>query len=623
MRRRLLLLLTVLVTALAAVVAGAPAAQAHAYLAASDPADGAVLESAPTSLVLTYSEHVELAATTITLVSSGGGRHVLGPLTLVASDDREAPTRVSAPLPALARGAYSVAWSTLSSDDLHATSGTFGFGVGVPAPAVGWSETAPDVPDAVLRALVLLGLLLGAAFPVTAGLLRRRGLGDGAATAVLARAVGGAALLGLVAGLALLASELSAHPAAAADVVRSRYGAWWTVRELGLAAVAGTLLVARRPGGARRATPWVVALGVTPVVAATAVLGHSGSGATGSLARVLLSCLHLASTATWVGTLVLLVVVLAARRPGRESVRSVLVGFAPVAVLGVAGTALTGVALAAGVVGSLDALLLTDYGRLLTAKTALVGLLMMAGALNHRRLRRGGRPLSRLVLAEAAGGLVVVLLTGLVTSGQPATERQLTADPAAPASLLGTAKVGDLQEELTLRPNLPGPNVAVLRVADSRRPSPGPVSAVSLGVVDASGRTTLVPATPLGDGRWSASVSLPQWGRSTVRSVVQRRGVEAVTTGDLDWTVAAPPGTPGVLVSRSDLSTPLTTAAWALAGLVALGLLVWLRRAARWRAAERSLGERAARASQTRPDGPRTVAASPPEAAALPGGNGH
>ncbi len=519
-------------------------------------------------------------------------------------------------VPDLARGAYQVAWSTLSSDDLHATSGTFGFGIGVPAPAVGWTETAPDVPEAALRALVLLGLLLGAAHPVAAGVLRRRGLGDGAATAVLARAAGGAALLGAVGGLALLVAELSAHPAAAADVLRSRYGAWWAVREVGLTAVA-LLLAGRRARAGRGGAAVVVA--VLPAALATALLGHSGSGDTGSPARTALSTLHVLSTATWVGTLGLLVVVLAARRPGRILTRSVLVGFGPVALVGVAGTAVTGVALAAGVVGSLDALLLTDYGRLLLAKVVVVGGLLVAGGVTHLRLRRraaAGAPLSRLVVAEAAGGLVVLLLTALATSGQPATQRQLLADPGTPGTLLSTAQVGDLQEELTLRPNLPGPNVAVVRVADSRRPSPGPVASVAVGIVDASGRTTLVPATRLGDGRWSAPVRLAQWGPSSVRTVVLRRGVAGSTTGDLDWTVASPPGTPGTLLSRAPLAAPLQAAAAALAGLVALGLLLALRRAARLHAAERSLLERALTASR-----PSTATVASPGVTVVPGGD--
>lgn len=622
--RRVLALVALLLAVGTGLLAGAPSASAHAFLASSDPADGAVLTQAPRTLTLTFSEHVEVAATSVVLVSADGTRRPLGPVTVAAGDDTEEPATVSAPLPPMTRGAYQVAWSTLSSDDLHATSGTFGFGVGVPAPAVGWTETAPDVPEAALRALVLVGLLLGAAHPVAAGVLRRRGLGDGAATAVLARAAGGAAVLAAVAGAALLVAELSTHAAAAGDVLRSRYGAWWAVREAGLVAV-GVLLARhpRRAGaahvGVARWGELAVAGAALPAALATAVLGHSGSGETGSPARVALSTLHVLSTATWVGTLGLLVVVLAARRPGWIAARSVLVGFGPVAVAGVAGTAVTGVALAAGVVGSLDALLLTDYGRLLLAKVALVGGLLLLGAVNHRRLRHRvgrGRALSRLVVGEAVGGLVVLLLTALVTSGQPATERQLVADPATPGSLLRTSQVGDLQEELTLRPNLPGPNVAVVRVADSRRPSPGPVAAVEVGVVDASGRTTLVPATRLGDGRWSASVSLPQWGSTSVRTVVTRRGVPAATVGDLDWTVSAPPGTPGVLVSRTSLAGPLQTAAWALAGLLALGLLVALRRVARTRAAERSLLARALAAPR-----PSTATVAPPGVTVVPGGD--
>src|SRR5437899_312933 len=49
-------------------------ASAHAYLARSAPADGSVLDRAPETLVLSFTEHVEQSATTVDIVD-GDGRH--------------------------------------------------------------------------------------------------------------------------------------------------------------------------------------------------------------------------------------------------------------------------------------------------------------------------------------------------------------------------------------------------------------------------------------------------------------------------------------------------------------------------------------------------------------------
>jgi len=386
---------------------------------------------------------------------------------------------------------------------------------------------------------------------------------------MVGRVVRAAALTAVAGGLVLLGLELLGAPASALDILDSRYGAWWSIRELGLLLVAaGAHVLAIGRVSSRTA---LVGCGTGAVLAvwAGALLGHSGSGATGSPVRVGLAIAHVLSTGSWLGTLTLLLLVVVRSRPAAAETRALFVAFAAVAVPAVGVMVATGLALASGLVGSLDALLLTDYGRLLSVKVLLLGALLVVGLTAHRRLRRSERPVCRLVLAEVVGGFAVLVLTGLMTSGQPALERPLTLDPRAPASTLVTQKVGDLQEELTVRPNQPGPNVAVLHVADSRRPSPGPVSAVTLVVVGAAGTETSVPATSTGSGSWSASLSLQQWGPVTIRTVVERRRTPA-SAGDLAWVTGAPARTPGPVLSRQPLAVPLQALAW----LVALIVLV-------------------------------------------------
>ena len=222
-----------------------PGAQAHAFLARSNPADGQVLAAAPAQLRLGFSESVVLAATQIDVVD-GSGRHITpSGLTLAAQGDQDAadanagqdteePVEVVAALPTLGRGSYRISWETLSSDDLHRTSGVLVFGVGQTVTAGGLDQPAPPPLEAGLRWLVLLGLS-GALGGALAGSLLRRG-GEGAPhppgavrAASLARrwSVGGA-VAAATAALVLLVTRLRprrrSRSAAVVELVRTALG---------------------------------------------------------------------------------------------------------------------------------------------------------------------------------------------------------------------------------------------------------------------------------------------------------------------------------------------------------------------------------------------------------------
>src|SRR6478609_12069594 len=173
LRRALLALAVTLGTALL-VGLGAGPASAHAYLASSNPADGATLATAPRTIELRFTEHVVLASTEITVTEPDGHRLTPTAMTLVESDeDQEAPATVVATIPALGVGAYHVSWRTLSSDDLHESAGIFAFGVQSEVQAAGPSETNPDLFELVGRWAVLAGLGAGLGAVVVGRLLGR------------------------------------------------------------------------------------------------------------------------------------------------------------------------------------------------------------------------------------------------------------------------------------------------------------------------------------------------------------------------------------------------------------------------------------------------------------------
>ncbi|MCB2176968.1 MAG: copper resistance protein CopC [Actinomycetales bacterium] len=111
--------------ALALLTVVAPAAQAHDQLISTDPPDGAVLDTAPASVGLTFSEDVLDISTTVVVAGPDGS------VPTTASVDG---TTVTAPLPAdLPDGAYTVTWRVVSSDG-HPVQGSFGFTVQAAGP---------------------------------------------------------------------------------------------------------------------------------------------------------------------------------------------------------------------------------------------------------------------------------------------------------------------------------------------------------------------------------------------------------------------------------------------------------------------------------------------------------
>ena len=595
-RRRILLALGALVAA--ALAGPVPAAQAHAFLASSSPADGQVLTTAPSELRLAFSEAIVLGATRVDVVD-GAGLH-LAPTSLTVEANQgpgasagtaEVPVELVVGLPVLAHGTYQVSWETLSADDLHHTTGVIVFGVAHPVTAAGLREPPPPPLEAGLRWLMFLGLsaALGGALAARlldrAELLDRGGGGriDGTRAGSVARlhsACGSIAAAGVA--VILLAGQLTSSRAGAAELLVSQYGLRWGVREVGLLLIVAAATA--RPGSraaARRSL--LLASGGVLACVGTALLGHSGAGATTDLTRVIASAAHLGAAATWAGGVVVLAVVLFARgrrrRSGDGSVRdgsvrnvsarAVLQRFGPPAASCVAVMVVTGVYLSSEVVGSVDAALATIYGRTLLLKVALVGVAGALALVNTVRLHRRGarRWPRRTVVAEAVVVVGILALAAVLTSAQPAMEPQLVRASSAATVGFIDRRVDDLQETVAISPNRPGPNVISVDVFNTRRPAPGRVRAVQVAWTSADG-VAMAPlsAAPLADGRWTVNATLGEPGVINVRVVVLREGLPE-TAAAYRWAVGGLP----------DLTRPAVVSTAPIGPLlknVALGLLV-------------------------------------------------
>ena len=612
-RRRAATLLAALVTLLVASVGLASSASAHAQLVGSNPADGTTLQTAPRQLRIDLTQSVFPDKTTVRVTDSSGRQVALGAPSVLVTGAKPGdpglvpragaqglPTTILADLPPLQPDVYRVSWSTLSTDDLHTTSGVFVFGVQrtVAHQAGQVSDPLPPPGELVTRVLLLLAaavaagsgsvlVLLGPDAATVPG-VRRRLLG------VAAAASGVAAVLGL-ALLLVQADVLGAGLSFAASVLSSpAFLLRWAGREAAaLAAAVAFALAWRRSDGGPRLSAGVgwPALGVFAVT--TALLGHTGSGS--RALDVAAHAVHVTASLVWAGTVVTAVVVLAPRRLRSEVLggdglrrrvlgRFGLVGLACLAAIVASGLVLVG----AGTV-SLDALLLSTYGRLVLLKVgALLGAVGVATVLTatlHPTLVparwRGVLRHRRWLLPAEALLLVAALALGATAAGaRPAVGTEWTPTSAAPPLL--SQEVADLVETVKVGPNAPGRNFVTVNVFETRRPSPGPVTGVDVTIHRAGGGDEVVALQAQGSGTWLAATDVfDEPGAWSFTVVAHRDGLPGLSAA-YAWLVADPSARLAAPVVSSapyqGLLDGLAGAA-AAAGLALLvGLLVARRR---------------------------------------------
>ena len=114
-------ILTFAISALLTVTAAATA-EAHAFLDHAEPRVGSTVSTAPRELVLSYTQNLEPAFSSVEVSDANGARVDLGKPRIDASTMRVG-------LKPLAAGTYRVRWKVLSVDT-HTTEGSFTFHVG-------------------------------------------------------------------------------------------------------------------------------------------------------------------------------------------------------------------------------------------------------------------------------------------------------------------------------------------------------------------------------------------------------------------------------------------------------------------------------------------------------------
>ncbi|OSC72519.1 hypothetical protein B5180_19855 [Streptomyces sp. BF-3] len=381
-------------------LAGAGPASAHAALTGSDPQDGAVVDTAPKEVTLSFSEAVSVGDDSIRVLDPSGKR----------ADTQAEPKDLSegstvrygvALHSGLPDGTYTVAWKAISADS-HPVSGAFTFSIGAP------SETTVALPSQEAG---------GGPVGVVYDIARYAAYGGfvllvGGSTFVLVCWRGGATALPMqrlvVRGwLALTAATLVMlllrHPytdsgkftdafdlAGLQSVLDTKPGAALVSRLLLLGAAALFIAVlfgtyaGREDEREKKDLTFGLAVGggvvATGIAATWAMSEHASTGIQTSIAMPV-DVLHLLAVAAWLGGLASLLVALY-RTPdiGSAAVRR----FSAVAFGSVVVLAATGIYQSWRQVGSWSALTGTRYGQLLILKVALIAVLLAVAWFSRR-----------------------------------------------------------------------------------------------------------------------------------------------------------------------------------------------------------------------------------------------
>jgi copper transport protein len=585
-------------------LASGPAADAHALLRASDPADGASLDQPPPQVTLTFTERPEPRLSVVHVLDAGGRQVEAGGAAPVAGN----PLQLRVPLGELPDGTYTVAWRTVSRDDGHVTGGAFAFGVGVAAPAAGMAgvsaqaaTTPPPSPLAVAgRWLLYLGLalLLGAA---ATGLAVYSGrLPVGARPLLLAGA--GLTLVGVAARVVAARSAVGASVGELLAADAGRHLVWLAGGALA-ATVAAGLLAARvapagrpdrpeGPTGSQEGVPqgrtdgvgreWLVVVGVA--AAATMLLevlaGHAAAPSPLRPLNLLAQWLHLLAVGAWAGGLVWLLAGLLGRdHPAQGTGKpnggapvgrvQAVVRFSRLALPVVAVIAVTGALRALDLAGGWRGLLDTGFGRVLDLKLLVFAAVLALAARNRYRLVPAlANPagslgaLRRSVAGEVALVGCVLLAAAVLTQLPPGRFTLATAArPTPPPSVQvqGSDFATSVRLALTVTPGTPGPNTFTAKVTDYDTGQPVPASRVALRFTlpdrpEVAGSTLELARG--GDGLWRArGTQLSIDGHWTIAALVQGPGTAVTVPLELHTRAAEPRVTVSRAPGQPDLYT--------------------------------------------------------------------
>ena len=515
--------------ALVALLVLAGPAAAHALPQSSSPSAGATLSTPPAKVTITFGERPDPKLSAINVLDSKGAVVTAGP-TVAASAD---PLTLEVPLQPLAGGVYTVSWRTVSAIDGHRATGSFAFGLGTTPLSSGagtnpgaleTSSSGPSPAAVVGRWLLYLGLVLllgigffGAVIAQVPSLVVRRVL----PVAWLIAAIGTLVVvadqvpIAAIGTLVVVADQVAEAGVDLGRIFETSF-AMPIVERVAPVIIAGVAVIAgARRGAMDRWILAIVALAAAGGLLSDVLSSHAAAGQNPTL-DVIVQAVHVLAVGLWMGGLAGLLMTVRRRAPddatGRAAKR-----FSWLATAGIATVAVTGVLRAIGEVGTVDALLATDFGRLLIAKTGLLAVLAGLGAINHfRNVPAAGRVLTGLRRVGSAeilvGGTIVLLAAALVNVAPPSSSAAAGATPSSspppPVVVTGNDFGTSVRLSLEISPGLTGFNSYRATVTDYDTGAPVVATGVALRFAfpaRADVGTSRLDLAPAGPGVFAAT----------------------------------------------------------------------------------------------------------------------
>ncbi|WP_458244698.1 copper resistance protein CopC [Streptomyces sp. MAI_2237] len=394
--RRTRALVLLFLAVIGVLLAGAGPASAHAALTGSDPAQGVVVDKAPTQVTLNFSEKVATSDDSLRVLDPKGKRVDTGKPANISGTSYA--VRLKSGLP---DGTYTVSWQVVSADS-HPVAGAFTFSIGAPSRTT-VSVSGDTAGGGVVGWLYGFGRYMSyAGFIVMVGggafvlACWRRGSGVRAVQRLVVS--GWLALTSATLLLLLLRGSYTGSGKVGdvfdlsllGQVLQTKTGAALVSRLLLLAAAALFIAVLfgaydKRDEEEKRDLTFGLAIGgfvVSAGLAASwAMAEHASTGLQPGIAMPV-DVVHLLAVAAWLGGLSALLVALY-RSPAPVEASAVR-RFSTLAFGSVLALVATGVYQSWRQLGSWSAFTDTAYGQLLLVKIGLVALLVGIASVSHR-----------------------------------------------------------------------------------------------------------------------------------------------------------------------------------------------------------------------------------------------
>ncbi|MEV4829203.1 copper resistance protein CopC [Micromonospora sp. NPDC049257] len=525
-----------LITLVALLLAPAGPASAHAVLSSSSPVASAVVPSAPSEVVLTFSESVRKVPDKVRVIAPDGSRADRG-------EPRFEGSVVTIGVdPAGPQGTYLVSYRVISADS-HPVSGAFTYSVGAPStpPTDAGSDSRADpVVGVGVKVTKYLGygglllvvgpaLVLAALWPLR---LSRRGPARLLWSGVGLLAVATVAEVWMQVPYTAGGGLFDVTGEGLSEVLGSGYGTAHLIR-LGLLAAAVFLLRPLTRGPVGR-TDGIILTGLGVAGLFTWPLAGHPAASPAPAVSVLVDAVHLGSMAVWLGGLVMLAGFLLRRADERE-LGAILPIWSRWAALAVAALLLAGVVQGLIEVGTVAALTGTTYGRLLLAKIGLFALVVGVAAYSRQLVRRRTAaarpvPVRRAVWVELAITAVILGVTATLVQTPPA-RTAVDGGSGADAGYYSTTLTSPLFSlQVELDPAERGNNsMHLYAYTPDNRPQPVVEWKATAALPSAGVEPIDIPLLKLTDNHATGEFSFPSAGQWQLRFTVRTSDIDQAT----------------------------------------------------------------------------------------------